>query len=218
MQPYIVWVHALPFLCAATAVFSSTDAAEALTVETAAGAVLGVFLLKGSGHEKAMESLTKVAFEGDFSRIEELAPAEFWNMYSLVISPSQMTYQGDVWKFTILPTKLQQQFGSKTSMHYDSFRMPSSMETRSDQEATALEAQSIKAVLAVYGISGTRVDEVRKLQVEITITGMSNGIKQELCQPETLFAVEIDGKWYLLSEDGTFAVNEVVEEVLGEIK
>ena len=38
MQPYNVWVHALPFLCAAMAVFSSTDAAEALTVETAAAA------------------------------------------------------------------------------------------------------------------------------------------------------------------------------------
>lgn len=185
-----------------------------------AGGVLAFLLLGGSGHEKAVETLASVAFDGEFAQIEELAPAEYWTLCSQYngVSPSQLTYQGDVWKFTVLPTRLQAQFGSKTDLHYDSFRMPSAMEIRSDEEGGTASQQLFKTYLALYGISTDRVGEVRKLEVEIVITGMANGIKQELCQAETLYAVEIDGEWYLMDEDGTFAVDELVEGVIEEME
>jgi len=190
----------------------------ALSVVLVAGAVAAVLLFSGSGHKKAIEALEAVAFDGDFSQIEELAPAEYWNLLTGDVSTSQLTYQGDVWKLEVLPAKLQAQFGSKTNMHYDSFRMPSAMEIRSDEEATPVEQQALKTYLALYGISSTRVEEVRKLETEIVITGMSNGIKQELCQAETLYSVEIDGHWYLMDENGSFAVDAIVGDVLSKMK
>jgi len=190
-----------------------------LLVLGTAGAYVGHYFSQGywafieDPAELAAEDLVKTAMAGDFSGIRNLAPTEYWNARADI--GQQIASMGQTWQTEVLPALLQKRFQTEGGMVAKSFQPSQVPEIRVNRDLTAEELTLVQTTLSsFYQIPSSRIEKTKCLEVDLSISvKYQDGLKQEMKQEEILYAIKMDGNWYLLSEDGHFAVEQMVSHL-----
>ena len=148
------------------------------------------------GYEKAIENCMDVYFKGKFDKLENLAPEAYWDYwYSRgYIGPDELAR--DYYDFESMQERYEGEFGSRFSAKY---KIKESEKISSDDLAEMREIMNEE-----YDIPKTTVKAGYIILIEFTYQG-SYG--KEINREE-VYALQIDGNWYICDDDGDFKVME----------
>ena len=163
-----------------------------------------------NAHKEALTDLMTVAVEGDFSKIESLAPVDFWDKAG--VDKARLAGAGEIWLSEVLPNRLQEIFTKQADVHYDSFGISPEPEILADQAVDDATKKDLTTILqANYGIPAKRITDVRYLEIHITLSAAIDKMEHMSTCKEKLFMVQMGDTWYPVTIDGAFAVERVVE-------
>lgn len=145
-----------------------------------------VICLGGGGPEGALDTYFDVLYKGKVSKVEKLAPPEFWEALEdkedMDLDDAEEAME-EMSKTMV--RSLEDEYGDDIKVSYKI--------TETD-EAKKSELDEIKDLLkSSYDIPKKNVTEAVELEVEITVEGDDDEDTNE----ETFYAVKIDGDWYI---------------------
>lgn len=182
------------------------------TLLITSGVLLGVIILfvlaialSGGGYEDAVDNYMKVSFEGKASLIEDLAPEAYWEYVEdkedLKLDEIEEIYEEDA--FDAMMKLLEAMVGDDVSVSYD---------IKDTDELSESKLDKIKDTLKeTYDIPRKDVGDAIEIEIEAVIEGDDDEEEDEM----TMYAVEIDGDWYLCTASGRFMAEEIVSTVKG---
>lgn len=169
-----------------------------------------------NAHKEALTDLMAVAVEGDFSKIESLAPVDFWDKAD--VDKARLAGAGEIWLREVLPDRLQEIFTKQADVYYDSFSISPEPEILADQAVDDATKKDLTTILqANYGIPAKRITDVRYLEIYITLSASIDKMEHMSTCKEKLFMVQMGDNWYPVTIDGAFAVERVVELIQPEL-
>jgi len=182
------------------------------TLLITAGVLLSVIVLfvlaialSGGGYEDAVDNYMKVSFKGKASLIEDLAPEAYWEYVEdkedLKLDEIEEIYEEDA--FDAMMKLLEAMVGDDVSVSYD---------IKDTDELSESKLDKIKDTLKeTYDIPRKDVGDAIEIEIETVIEGDDEEEEDEM----TMYAVEIDGDWYLCTASGRFMAEEIVSTVKG---
>ena len=170
-------------------------AAIGITAGVVAALILIVVLvicLSGSGPEKALDRYMDVFYYGKSSRIEKLAPKEYWDYLEENEDMDIEDAEDQVKTFykTII-RGLEDEFGDDIKISYKVTEID-------DVKKSTLDKMKDK-IKSTYDIPKKDVTDAVEMEVEMTIKGDDDKDSDDI----TLYAVKIDGDWYICNASGT---------------
>lgn len=150
----------------------------------------------GGGYKKAINNYLDVTIYGKYDKIEKLAPASYWKYYEdeydMDVDDVIDNYE-DVYENVI--EYLEDDYGKDIKVDY---------KITDEDELSEKKLKRISDNLKdEYNIPKKSVTKGYKIDLEITIKGDDDEDTDET----TLYAVKIDGDWYLCDEYGDFVFN-----------
>lgn len=155
--------------------------------------VVLVICLSGGGAESALDTYMDVLYQGKASKVEKIAPPEFWDKY-LDDNDMDMDDVEDKMKDlhkTIIRT-LEDSYGDDIKISY---------KITDKDDVSKKDLDTMKDHLkSAYDIPKKSVTDACEFDVEMKIKGDDD----EDTDDATLYAVKIDGDWYICSSTGDF--------------
>lgn len=156
-------------------------------------ALIVVFSLLGGGggsssYQAAIDNYVDI-MNGDADGIESLCPPEYWDYLE---EESNVTVDEIIDDYEDNYDKVQKSLESRLG---DNVEFSSEILGKEDISDSDLEEAADN--LEEYGISEKDINSGYKLMVELT----AKGDDDEQVQTVTIYAIEIDGDWYLLNDD-----------------
>ena len=158
--------------------------------------VVLVICLSGGGPEKALDNYLDVIFYGKVSKIEKLAPKEYWDY---VEEASDMDLEDiedtakDLYKDKI--RSLEDEYGDDIKISYKI--------TETDDVKKSMLDTMKDNIKEKYDIPKKNVTDAVEMEVELTIKGDDD---EETLDGNIYYAIKVDGDWYICSSDGSFLI------------
>lgn len=158
-----------------------------------------VFVFGGSsGPEKALDNYIDVTFYGKVNKIEKLAPKAYWDYmedeYDVKVSDIEEQYED---AFDMMMELLEKEYG-------DDIKVKAKITDQDDVKKSVLDDMKDN-LKEKYDIPKKSVKGALKLDVEMTIKGDDDDDTNDT----TLYAINIDGDWYIVSKSGDFLMSSM---------
>lgn len=160
----------------------------AIAVGIIALIVVVIVLLAGSKYTTALDNYIEVNFKGNTSKIELLAPKEYWDYYEEENDKSLEDLKEqfeEYWDDMI--DSLEDEYGKNIKVTYEITDEDKISERKMKKIAEALEDQ--------YDIDAKSVTEGYKVDAELKISGSEDDDEDE----GTFNIIKIGGRWYMIN-------------------
>lgn len=157
--------------------------------------------IAGIGPKNAMNKVFDVLYENKPEKIEDCAPKAYWDdikdEHGISVKDVKEYYEDTY--IDLFIDSLEDECGKDIKVKYEFTDSDELSERKLDTVRDRLKSS--------YGILRKEVTKGYEYDVEIRVEGDEDYYKLE----STLIVIKIDGKWYVFSETGEFAVNGLAE-------
>ncbi len=157
--------------------------------------VLVISLFGGKGYEKAVDKYIDVMLKGNVEKVKDLAPEAYWDYL-------EDTYDVDI---DDLVEELEETSEDMLEAFEDEYgeRIKISYKVTDADRFDEDDLKDVKDALKdKYDIAKKSVTDAYELEIELKIKGSDDEDEDEM----ELYAVKVDGKWYVMSEYYSFLV------------
>lgn len=157
--------------------------------------VLIISLISNGGYKSAINNYIGL-FEGKSSKIEKIAPEEYWDYYEEQYDKSVkdiVKLYEDSWESR--EEELEEEYGKHIKISYD-------ITDKEELDKNDLRDLATK-LKDKWGIKKKNIKEAYELEIELKIKGSEDEDIQDL----SCIAVKINGSWYLCNNNGYFLFN-----------